>query len=113
VVLHRQSIPLLSRLQECLVASSTSSHMRREDEVRASDHRQQASLSTAEQDGLQAFIRLGKDFRCLHISACLPKTWPAYHEISGEGGLPERVYPYAHGHAGGHRLLHGRGVDLG
>ena len=34
------------------------------------------TLSTAEQDGLKAFIRSGKGFICLHISTCVPKAWP-------------------------------------
>ena len=43
------------------------------------------ALSTAEQDGLKQFISSGKGFVCLHISTCLPKTWPGYHEITGGG----------------------------
>lgn len=43
------------------------------------------ALSTAEQDGLKKFISSGKGFICLHISTCLPKTWPEYHEITGGG----------------------------
>ncbi|MGH8064989.1 MAG: ThuA domain-containing protein [Candidatus Entotheonellia bacterium] len=45
------------------------------------------ALSTAEQDGLKNFIRSGKAFICLHISTCLPKAWPAYHEITGGGWI--------------------------
>ena len=45
------------------------------------------TLSTAEQDGLKAFIRTGKAFICLHISTCLPKTWPEYHAIIGGGWI--------------------------
>lgn len=43
------------------------------------------ALSTAEQDGLKKFISSGKGFVCLHISTCLPKAWPGYHEITGGG----------------------------
>ena len=45
------------------------------------------TLSTAEQDGLKNFIRSGKGFVCLHISTCLPKAWPEYHEITGGGWI--------------------------
>ena len=45
------------------------------------------TLSAAEQDGLQAFIRAGKGFVCLHIATCVPKSWPAYHEITGGGWI--------------------------
>jgi type 1 glutamine amidotransferase len=45
------------------------------------------TLSTAEQDGLKTFIRSGKGYVCLHISTCLPKAWPAYHEITGGGWI--------------------------
>lgn len=45
------------------------------------------TLSKAEQDGMQDFIRSGKGFVCLHISTCLPKTWTAYHEITGGGWM--------------------------
>jgi type 1 glutamine amidotransferase len=45
------------------------------------------TLSPAEQHGLQDFIRSGKGFVCLHISTCLPRTWPAYHDITGGGWI--------------------------
>ena len=45
------------------------------------------ALAQAEQDGLQDFIRSGKAFICLHISTCLPKTWPEYHAITGGGWI--------------------------
>jgi uncharacterized protein len=45
------------------------------------------TLSAAEQDGLKNFIRSGKGFVCLHISTCLPKAWPEYHEITGGGWI--------------------------
>jgi hypothetical protein len=45
------------------------------------------ALSPAEQDGLKAFIRSGKGFVCLHISTCLPTSWPEYHAITGGGWI--------------------------
>ncbi len=45
------------------------------------------TLSKAEQDGMKAFIRSGKAFICLHISTCLPKAWPEFHEITGGGWI--------------------------
>jgi uncharacterized protein len=54
------------------------------------------TLSKAEQDGLQEFIRSGKAFICLHISTCLPKTWPEYHAITGGGWITGQSFhpPY-------------------
>jgi uncharacterized protein len=45
------------------------------------------TLSPTEQDGLKNFIRSGKGFVCLHISTCLPKAWPEFHEITGGGWI--------------------------
>jgi type 1 glutamine amidotransferase len=45
------------------------------------------TLSQAEQEGLQNYIHSGKGFVCLHISTCVPKTWSAYHEITGGGWI--------------------------
>jgi type 1 glutamine amidotransferase len=45
------------------------------------------TLAPAAQAGLQSFIRSGKGFVCLHISTCVPKAWPAYHEITGGGWI--------------------------
>jgi type 1 glutamine amidotransferase len=45
------------------------------------------ALSTSEQEGLKNYIRSGKGFVCLHISTCLPKDWPEYHEITGGGWI--------------------------
>src|SRR3989442_15856052 len=50
------------------------------------------ALAQAEQDGLKGFIRSGKGFVCLHISTCLPKTWPEYHAIIGGGARPGRRF---------------------
>jgi len=54
------------------------------------------TLSKAEQDGMQTFIREGKPFICLHISTCLPNTWPEYHEITGGGWMTGKSFhpPY-------------------
>ena len=54
------------------------------------------TLSPAEQNGMQNFIRSGKGFVCLHIATCVPKTWPAYHEITGGGWITGQSFhpPY-------------------
>ena len=43
------------------------------------------ALSEQEQNGMKDFIRSGKGFVCLHISTCVPNTWPEYLEITGGG----------------------------
>jgi type 1 glutamine amidotransferase len=71
------------------------------------------TLSTAEQDGLKNFIRAGKAFICLHISTCLPKAWPEYHEITGGGWITGTSFhpPYGeftvHISAPGHAAVRG------
>lgn len=45
------------------------------------------ALSEKERLGLASFIRSGKGFVCLHISTCLPDTWPEYHQITGGGWI--------------------------
>lgn len=45
------------------------------------------ALSEAERDGMDAFIRAGKGFVCLHISTCVPEGWPGYHGITGGGWI--------------------------
>lgn len=71
------------------------------------------TLSTAEQEGLKAFIRSGKGFVCLHISTCLPKAWPEYHEITGGGWITGTSFhpPYGeftvHVSAPGHQAVRG------
>src|ERR671922_790617 len=71
------------------------------------------TLSTAEQDGLKNFIRSGKGFVCLHISTCLPKVWPEYHEITGGGWITGTSFhpPYGeftvHVSAPGHPSVRG------
>jgi type 1 glutamine amidotransferase len=54
------------------------------------------TLSQAQQDGMKAFIRSGKGFVCLHISTCLPKAWPEFHEITGGGWITGKSFhpPY-------------------
>jgi type 1 glutamine amidotransferase len=71
------------------------------------------ALSQTEQDGMKAFIRSGKGFICLHISTCLPKTWPEYHEITGGGWITGTSFhpPYGeftvNGSAPGHPGVRG------
>ncbi len=45
------------------------------------------ALSTAEQDGMKAFISAGKAFICLHIGTCMPPAWPEFHDITGGGWI--------------------------
>jgi type 1 glutamine amidotransferase len=71
------------------------------------------TLSPAEQDGLKNFIRSGKGFVCLHISTCVPKAWPEYHEITGGGWITGTSFhpPYGeftvHVSAPGHQATRG------
>ena len=79
------------------------------------------ALARAEQDGLKDFIRSGKAFICLHISTCLPKTWPEYHAITGGGWITGTSFhpPYgeftvnvsASGHPGVHGVSHFKTTD--
>ena len=43
------------------------------------------ALNEAEQAGMKGFIGGGKGFVCIHISGCVPDTWPEYREITGGG----------------------------
>ncbi len=54
------------------------------------------TLSDQEQEGLKNFIRSGKGFVCLHISGCLPDTWPEFHDITGGGWITGQSFhpPY-------------------
>ena len=45
------------------------------------------ALTPAEQEGMARFIRSGKGFVCIHISTCLSKAWPEYHDITGGGWI--------------------------
>lgn len=45
------------------------------------------ALAKNEQGGLKDFIRSGKGFVCIHISGCLPKEWPEFHDITGGGWI--------------------------
>src|SRR5262245_20060672 len=71
------------------------------------------TLSTAEQDGLKNFIRSGKGFVCLHISTCVPKAWPVFHQITGGGWITGTSFHPPYGEftvnvkASGHPLVHG------
>jgi hypothetical protein len=71
------------------------------------------ALAPAEQAGLKQFISAGKGFVCLHISTCLPKAWPEYHEITGGGWITGTSFhpPYGefsvHVSAPAHPGVHG------
>ena len=43
------------------------------------------ALNEGEQAGMKEFISGGKGFVCIHISGCVPDTWPEYHDITGGG----------------------------
>ena len=43
------------------------------------------ALNESEQKGMKAFISGGKGFVCIHISGCVPDTWPEYRDITGGG----------------------------
>ena len=43
------------------------------------------ALAKDERDGMKNYIRSGKGFVCIHISGCLPKEWPEFHDITGGG----------------------------
>lgn len=45
------------------------------------------TLAKDEQVALTQFIGGGKGFVCIHISGCLPESWPAYHDIAGGGWI--------------------------
>ena len=44
-----------------------------------------ATLTEEQQAGMKAFIKGGKGFVCIHISGCVPETWPEYRDITGGG----------------------------
>jgi hypothetical protein len=54
------------------------------------------SLAKDQQEGMRQFINSGKGFVCLHISTCLPGTWPEYHDITGGGWITGKSFhpPY-------------------
>jgi len=43
------------------------------------------ALNESEQKGMKEFISSGKGFVCIHISGCVPDTWPEYRDITGGG----------------------------
>ena len=45
----------------------------------------ETALSKEEQGGMKEFISNGKGFVCIHISGCIPDSWPEYREITGGG----------------------------
>ena len=44
-----------------------------------------ATLTEEQQAGMKGFIKGGKGFVCIHISGCVPETWPEYRDITGGG----------------------------
>ena len=47
--------------------------------------RNETALNKDEQVGMKEFILSGKGFVCIHISGCIPDTWPEYRDITGGG----------------------------
>ena len=45
----------------------------------------ETALNEDEQGGMKEFISGGKGFVCIHISSCVPDTWPEYRDITGGG----------------------------
>ena len=45
----------------------------------------ETALNEDQQVGMKEFIRSGKGFVCIHISGCVPDTWPEYRDITGGG----------------------------
>ncbi len=43
------------------------------------------TLTEGEQAGMKDYIRSGNGFVCIHISGCVPETWPEYQQITGGG----------------------------
>lgn len=43
------------------------------------------TLTKDEQIGMKRFIGNGKGFICIHISGCIPESWPEYRDITGGG----------------------------
>ena len=43
------------------------------------------TLTEGEQAGMKDYISSGKGFVCIHISGCVPETWPEYQQITGGG----------------------------
>ena len=45
------------------------------------------TLAKDEQIALTRFVGGGKGFVCIHISGCLPESWPEYHDVAGGGWI--------------------------
>ena len=54
------------------------------------------TLSEGEQAGMKDYISSGNGFVCIHISGCVPETWPEYLDITGGGWVMGESYhpPY-------------------
>ena len=44
-----------------------------------------STLAVEEQEGMKKFIEGGSGFVCIHISGCVPDSWPEYSKITGGG----------------------------
>ena len=52
------------------------------------------TLAVEEQEGMKGFIEGGKGFVCIHISGCVPDSWPEYSKITGGGWkMSESFHP--------------------
>ena len=47
----------------------------------------ETTLAKNEQQGLKDFIGSGGGFVCIHISGCVPDSWPEYRDLTGGGGV--------------------------
>ena len=44
-----------------------------------------STLAEPEQKGLKKYVESGNGFVCIHISGCVPDSWPEYSKITGGG----------------------------
>ncbi len=44
-----------------------------------------STLTDAEQNNMKEYVSGGKGFVCIHISGCVPETWPGYSNMTGGG----------------------------
>ena len=56
----------------------------------------ETTLTKDEQSGMKDFISGGKGFICIHISGCVPDSWPEYRDITGGGWVMAKSFhpPY-------------------
>jgi len=57
---------------------------------------EETSLTEAERNGLEAFVKGGKCFLCIHISGTVTDEWPQFRDITGGGWIQGKSYhpPY-------------------